>query len=176
MAEDAEKDPAYQRVISERDQARKDLDAAKSAAAEALGKIKLAEVFSGMGVKDPFAVASRAAADLGDVTGFEPDALKAKATEWRDEQASLAQMLNPEQNPQAPSTPMSTVNPSLTAPGLPAKTDKVVVGSTEFYEQGWHNRSTQEQVEAMRRGDLVSSDKVRNQQQDIIPGFAPVKS
>ena len=138
---------------------------------------RLVQSFASQGHKNPSDLASRAQSQFQEVTSeTTEDALNAQAKVWFDQERAMFggepsdDPVVPE-TPTQPDTPLSTLQPNLTAAGLQPQTVAVVIGSKEYYEQGWDQRSTQEQVNAMK-GDnpsLVSSEKVRTQQQEISP-------
>jgi len=157
-------------VIEERDARIAELESQLGTATNALRDVttrdRLVEQFSKHGVKAPFKVASRALSEFQDVTADTPDAdLEARTKAWFDDQAALFSTGETIERQPQPNTPFAQVEPNLTAPGLAPKATSVVVGSSDFFEQGWHNRSDAEQLAAMRSGELVTSEKVKVQQQ-----------
>lgn len=162
-------------TISQEAQARKTiddlkakLDAATEALRQAAVRDRLVEQFSKQGVANPFSVATRALSDFRDVTGDTPEAdLAAKAKGWFEEQKAIFGGGTPSPEPQvAPPSPFAgSVQPNLTAPGLPPLSVPVVVGSQAYKEQ-WASKPVSEQIAAMREGTLVVPDKVKITQQE----------
>lgn len=169
--------PETEGTISPEAEARKTIDGLKTDLATATEALKaatihskLVQTFASQGRTNPFDLATQAQSDFEDVTAETPaDDLAARTTAWFDQQAAMfspGEQTEPQAPPSQPATPLSDVQPNLTSPGLQPQTVPVVVGSKEYYEAGWANRSDAEQIAAMRSGDLVTSDKVKSQQED----------
>lgn len=162
--------------ISQEAQARKTiddlkakLDSATEALRQAAVRDRLVEQFSKQGVANPFSVATRALSDFKDVTGETPEAdLAAKAKGWFEEQKAIFGGSTPSPEPQTPPPPSpfaGSVQPNLTAPGLPPLSVPVVIGSQAYKEQ-WASKPVADQLAAMREGTLVVPDKVKITQQE----------
>lgn len=150
---------------------------AAGAAKDALLVARLTQQFTKQGVAYPYDLAVRAQSAFVDVTPQTTDVdLATRATTWYESERSLFAAAAPSvEAPAAPpppaQAPFGGAQPNLTSPGLPPKAAPVVVGSPEYYEQGWAKKPMSEQIAAMK-GDspaLVSSEKVKLQQQE--PGF-----
>ena len=164
-------------IISPEAEARKTIDALKAQVAEAtkmaqetLVRDRLVQQFAKQGRTNPFDLATAAIAQLKDLKADSSDTdLEAQATTWFETQRAIfaadPNVAPPSPAPTAPLNPFSGAQPNLTAPGLAPNPVPVVIGSKEYAEQ-WANKPVNEQIAAMKTGGLVSSDKVRLQQQE----------
>lgn len=163
-------------TLSPEAQARKRIDELEANLAKATDALaaanthsKLVAAFASQGHKNAYDLATRAQSEL---SGTEGDIGEA-ASAWFDQQRQMFGVSDvdgsPPPAPSQPATPLKDQQPNLTAPGLDPKPVPVVVGSKEYVEQGWANKSSAEQIQAMREGALVTPEKVRIQQQDVAP-------
>jgi len=170
--------------LSPEAEARKTIDGLKGDLAKATEALtgtvihsRLVQSFAEQGHRNPFDLATRAQSQFGDVTAETPSSdLSTRAKAWYEAEASMFGVGGgggepPVTEPTQPDTPLADVSPNLTAAGLQPEKVATVIGSKEYFEQGWHERSDAEQIAAMRGPSptLVSPDKVRVQQQDINP-------
>jgi len=165
------------RLRNDVEKARSDAEEARVALNDMRVRERLAREFSAQNRPDPYSLADRALPDFrGKEFGADDDVGKA-AAEWYDQQAKLFAAPAPPEgdgseqplSEKPPASPFQTTTPNLSAPGEPAKHTPIVVGSKEFYESGWANKSYQDQLEAAQQGVLVTPEKVKVAQQDIGP-------
>lgn len=139
---------------------------------------RLVQSFASQGHPNPYDLATRAQSRFTEVTkDTTSDDLDTQTQQWFESERAMfggsesSDEVPPGTPPSQPDTPLSETMPNLTSPGLAAKTVTVVVGSKEYFEQGWDKKSDAEQVAAMRgpTPTLVSPDKVQQQQRSVSP-------
>lgn len=163
MADDTDiSKEAFERVRRERD----DLKAKYAEAEQAIRDLdlrdRMADHFrSKTEVKDAYQAAKAAIRDVT-LKGVPSEELPQRLDSWLEEQRGLFAAPAPAETP--PSSPFQ--GPSPGGPGYEARMEPMVVGSDKWNE--WvKGKSAHEMREALRRGDAVSSDKVKEAQRTM---------
>jgi hypothetical protein len=165
VASDTDISPeAAERIRRERDDLKAQLAEARGALDDVVLRDRMYAHFAQKAdVKDPYAAAT-AAIQVSTLKGVAAEELPQRLDSWLDEQRRLfAAAAQPAEAPPPPS-PFQGPNPG--APGYQAKVEPMVVGSPQWNE--WvKGKSPQERLDALRRGDAVSTDKTRQAQQTL---------
>ena len=167
MAEDTDvSNEAFERVRRERDDLKAKYAEADKAIRDFDLRDRMAAHFRGNAeVKDAYQAAAQAIRDvtLKDVTAEE---LPQRLDSWLEERRGLFAAPAPEQK-EPPASPYQGPNPG--APGYEAKVEPMVIGDSRWQE--WvKGKTAQERLDAMRRGDAVSSEKVKQAQRTVAHG------
>jgi hypothetical protein len=167
--------------ISPEAAARKTIDAKDAKIAELEGNLaaatgavrdvnvrdRLATHFESAGIKNPVSVATQAISDFREVP---EESFAEQANAWYAEKQALfggqpAEVPTPTPA-ETPESPWKAASPNPQAPGNPNTFDPLVAGSPEF-NQWAQGKTLQEQQAAVRSGDVVIPQKIREQQRGL---------
>ena len=168
MAEDTDiSKEAFERVRRERD----DLKAKYAEAEQAIRDFDLRDRMADhfrqkTEVKDAYRAASAAIRDVT-LKGVTVEELPQRLDSWLEEQRGLFATPAPEPEEKPPASPFQAPNPGT--PGYEARVEPMVIGSERWNEWA-KGRSAQEKLDAMRRGDAVSSEGVKRAQSTVKRG------
>jgi len=152
---------AFERVRRERDDLKGKLSEVETALADVAQRDRIYEHFRGnQAIADPYGLASYAIRDVT-VKGTPGEQLPQRLDDWLAEQRRLISSPPVEVEKAPPPSPFQGPNPGT--PGFQAKGEPMVVGS-QLWNEWAKGKTAEEKLQAMRRGDAVSSDRVKRSQ------------
>jgi len=173
VAEDTTVSPeAFERVRRERDELKSKMAEAETALRD-FNLIDNAHAhFRSKGLPNAYDLA-RAAVEVNTLKGVKTDELPHRLDDWLERQRNLwaapahEPVNEPESAPAVKASPYQGPNPGT--PGFATKVEPMIVGGEQW--QAWKkDKSPDEQLAAMRRGDAVTSDQVKRFQKTARTG------